>query len=89
MLFRSHASRISQIGKTFSPSHVRLAIGETLTILNDDTRAHNVRIHDPKLRFNSGAQEPRESVAITFPEAGSYDAFCAIHPSMHLRIEVE
>jgi cytochrome c peroxidase len=85
----THAARVSQIGKIFSPSHIRLAVGETLTILNDDTRTHNVRIHDPRLHFNSGAQEPRESVAIPFPEAGSFEAFCAIHPSMRLRIEVE
>jgi cytochrome c peroxidase len=83
------AARVSQIAKTFTPSHIRLAVGETLTILNDDTRTHNVRIHDPRLHFNSGVQEPRESVAIPFPDAGSFEAFCAIHPSMRLRIEVE
>jgi cytochrome c peroxidase len=85
----THAARISQVGKTFTPSHIRLSAGETLTILNDDSRTHNVRIHDPRLHFNSGAQEPRETVEIPFPDPGSFEAFCAIHPSMRLRIEVE
>jgi cytochrome c peroxidase len=48
-----------------------------------------VRIFHPKLDFNSGAQEPKESVTIAFPEAGTYEAFCGIHPSMRLTVEVD
>jgi cytochrome c peroxidase len=82
------ATVVSQIDKTFTPSHVRLEAGQSLTVLNDDTRTHNVRIYDPRMDFNSGAQEPRESVTIPFPKAGTYEAFCGIHPSMRLTIEV-
>ena len=64
-------------------------MGQTLTVLNDDTRTHNVRIFDPKLDFNSGAQEPNESVTIRFPVPGTFEAFCGIHPSMRLSIDVE
>ncbi len=49
-------------------------------MLNDDTRTHNVRIFDPRFDFNSGAQEPREAVSIGFPVAGTFEAFCGIHP---------
>jgi cytochrome c peroxidase len=83
------ATRVSQVGKVFSPPHIRLQAGDTLTVLNDDTRTHNVRIYDARLDFNSGAQEPHESVSIRFPQSGSFEAFCGIHPSMRLRIEVE
>jgi cytochrome c peroxidase len=82
------ASVVSQIGKVFTPGRVRLKAGQALTVLNDDTRTHNVRIFHPKLDFNSGAQEPKESVTIAFPEAGTYQAFCGIHPSMRLTVEV-
>jgi cytochrome c peroxidase len=68
---------------------VRLKAGQKLTVLNDDDRTHNVRIFHPKLDFNSGAQEPRESVSIPFPEPGTYEAFCGIHPSMRLTVEVQ
>jgi cytochrome c peroxidase len=68
---------------------VRLKAGRSLTVLNDDTRTHNVRIFSPRLDFNSGAQEPKESVTIRFPEAGTFEAFCGIHPSMRLTVEVE
>ena len=80
---------VSQANKLFAPTHVRLGVGQTLTVLNDDTRTHNVRIFDPRLDFNSGAQEPKESVTIRFPVAGTFTAFCGIHPSMRLTIDVQ
>ena len=53
---------VSQVNKLFAPAHVRLKAGQTLTVLNDDTRTHNVRIYDPRFDYNSGAQEPHETV---------------------------
>lgn len=85
----ANTRRISQADKKFAPAHVRLKAGETLTVLNDDTRTHNVRIFDPRFDFNSGAQEPREAVTIRFPVTGTFEAFCGIHPSMRLTVEVE
>jgi cytochrome c peroxidase len=82
------ATTVSQRNKTFAPAHVRLAAGETLTVLNDDTRTHNVRIYHPRLDYNSGAQEPGETVTIRFERAGTFEAFCGIHPSMRLTVEV-
>ncbi len=80
---------VSQSNKLFLPQHVRLGAGRTLTILNEDTRTHNVRIYDPRFDYNSGAQEPRETVTIHFPRPGTYEAFCGIHPSMRLTIDVQ
>jgi cytochrome c peroxidase len=82
-------SVVSQAGKQFAPARIRLEVGQTLTVLNDDTRAHNVRIFHPRLDFNSGAQEPNESVTIRFPIAGTFEAFCGIHPSMRLSVEAQ
>ena len=39
--------------------------------------------------FNSGAQEPQETVTIRFPGPGTFEAFCGIHPSMRLTVEVK
>jgi cytochrome c peroxidase len=85
----ANTRRVSQADKQFAPAHVRLRTGETLTVLNDDTRTHNVRIFDPRFNFNSGAQEPREAISIRFPAIGTFEAFCGIHPSMRLTIDVE
>jgi cytochrome c peroxidase len=84
----ANTSVVSQLNKVFTPGQIRLKAGQTLTVLNDDTRTHNVRIFHPKLDFNSGAQEPKESVTIRFPETGTFEAFCGIHPSMRLKVEV-
>jgi cytochrome c peroxidase len=79
---------VTQINKLFKPDHIQLRAGQTLTIANDDTRTHNVRIYDPRLDYNSGALEPHENVTIRFPVTGTFEAFCGIHPTMRLRIEV-
>jgi cytochrome c peroxidase len=81
--------RVSQIDKMFKPGAIELHRGETLTITNDDTRVHNVRIADPRLKFNSGAQDPGESVSLKLDQDGLFEAHCAIHPTMRLHIKVD
>jgi cytochrome c peroxidase len=83
-----HVSTVSQDDKAFSPTHIALARGSRLWIVNNDTRTHNVRIFDPALDFDSGAQEPGETVEIAFPTAGSFLVFCGIHPKMELYVDV-
>jgi cytochrome c peroxidase len=85
----AHTTVVSQANKQFLPHFVRLEAGKPLTVLNDDTRTHNVRIYDARLDFNSGAQEPHEAVTIRFPGPGTFEAFCGIHPSMRLTVVVE
>lgn len=82
------ATSISQHDKMFTPTRVRILRGEKLWILNNDTRTHNIRVFDPKLDFDSGAQEPGETVEMTFSKAGSYLVFCGIHPKMELHVDV-
>ena len=82
-------SEVVQRDKAFMPAAVRVKRGEALHIINDDTRPHNVRVFDPRLTFDSGLQEPGETARITFPESGTFDVFCAIHPSMKLKVKVE
>jgi cytochrome c peroxidase len=79
---------ISQHEKQFSPTHVTVKAGSHLWILNNDSRTHNVRVFDPKLEFDSGAQEPGETVELAFPKTGSFLVFCGIHPKMELYVDV-
>lgn len=85
----ANVSVISQHEKTFSPAHVSIAPGGKLWFLNNDTRTHNIRVFHPDLDFDSGAQEPGETVEIDFPTAGSFLVFCGIHPKMELTVEVD
>jgi cytochrome c peroxidase len=81
-------STVSQDDKAFHPTHIALSRGARLWIVNNDTRTHNVRVFDPALDFDSGAQEPGETVEIAFPASGSFLVFCGIHPKMELYVEV-
>jgi cytochrome c peroxidase len=82
------ATTISQHDKSFTPTHVAIRRGEKLWFLNNDTRTHNIRVFDEKFDFDSGAQEPGETVEIAFPKAGAYLVFCGIHPKMEVNVDV-
>ena len=84
----AHVTTISQHDKSFTPTHVAIRRGEKLWFLNNDTRTHNIRVFDEKFDFDSGAQEPGETVEIAFPKAGSYLVFCGIHPKMEVTVDV-
>jgi cytochrome c peroxidase len=84
----ARVSTVSQDDKLFHPGHVALRRGERLWVVNNDSRTHNIRIFNPALDFDSGAQEPGETVQIDFPRAGSFLVFCGIHPKMELYVEV-
>ena len=84
----ARVTSISQLDRTFTPTRVRIRRGERLWFLNNDARTHNIRVFDDKLDFDSGAQEPGETVEIAFPKAGSYLVFCGIHPKMELTVDV-
>jgi cytochrome c peroxidase len=81
-------STVSQDDKTFFPGHIALRLGARLWIVNNDTRTHNVRVFDPAFDFDSGAQEPGETVEMAFPAAGTFLVFCGIHPKMELYVDV-
>ena len=82
------ATSVSQHDRTFTPTRVRIRIADKLWILNNDTRTHNIRVFDSRLDFDSGAQEPGETVEMIFPKTGSYLVFCGIHPKMELHVDV-
>jgi cytochrome c peroxidase len=79
---------VAQREKQFLPGSIRIRRGEVVFVRNNDTRTHNVRVFDPKLTFDSGAQEPGETVRIAFATPGRYTVFCGIHPTMKLTVEV-
>ena len=79
---------VGQKDKKFAPRRVVVQAGQSLTIVNDDKRTHNVRIDDARMTFTSDAQEPGDSVVIAFPEPGQFGVICSIHPTMRLAVTV-
>jgi cytochrome c peroxidase len=90
-LERSEAPALVEVvqkDKSFSAGHVRLRHAGRLLVHNHDTREHNIRVFAPGLDYDSGFQQPGETIELRFPSAGTYHAYCAIHPKMKLKVEV-
>jgi cytochrome c peroxidase len=77
---------VSERERRFTPGAVAIGVGQALTIVNDDTRTHNVRVDDPRMSFSSEAQEPGGKVVLTFDQEGTFTAICGIHPDMRLEV---
>ena len=80
---------VSQKDRAFSPNAVELALGDTLSIHNDDQFVHDVLVDSQNFSFDSGEQGIGQNVEIKFPTAGHYRVTCAIHPKMRLEVEVK
>lgn len=80
---------VSQRDRMFLPNAVELALGDTLSIRNDDQFVHDVLVNSQDFSFDSGEQGIGQNVQIKFPTAGHYRVTCAIHPKMRLEVEVK
>ncbi len=64
-----------------------VAVGDTVTVTNEDSMAHTWTAVGNE--FDSGSLGEGESFDFTFDEAGEFDYFCTIHPTMTGTITVE
>lgn len=63
------------------------AVGDTVTIANEDSVGHTWTAVDGE--FDSGTLAEGETFEFTFDEAGEFDYFCSIHPQMAGTVTVE
>ena len=69
----------------FSFSSVEVKEGESVVFSNSDTVPHTVTAGtpgDPSGEFDSGLFGTGQSFVLSLDEAGSYNFFCSIHPTM-------
>ena len=64
----------------FSPAELPVAAGDTVVFTNSDGAPHTATARDGS--FDTGPISPGASAEITVNEAGSFEYFCSIHPSM-------
>lgn len=64
-----------------------VAVGQTVTVTNEDTVDHTWTAVDGE--FDSGNIAQGASFDHSFDEVGEYDYFCTIHPTMTGTITVE
>ena len=67
-------------GMTFDPASITVTAGTTVTWTNKDAIAHRPTSNTGL--FDSGNMSPNGTFSFNFPTAGTYNYFCAIHPSM-------
>ncbi|MFP3945966.1 MAG: plastocyanin/azurin family copper-binding protein [Archaeoglobaceae archaeon] len=70
----------------FNPSSITVPVGIEVVWMNRDGATHTVTSRDDM--FDSGNIANGESYSYTFDEAGTYEYYCTLHPSMEGEIEV-
>ena len=64
----------------FNPGEIEIAVGTTVTWMNNDTVPHTATATDGT--FDSSILDPGSSFSYTFDKPGSYAYACLIHPKM-------
>jgi len=80
---------VGQKNKAFTVKHLKIKVGETVAFPNHDPFFHNVYSLSPAKTFDLGSYPKGESKSVTFDKPGKVEVECAIHPQMHMVIEVE
>ncbi|RYF12466.1 MAG: hypothetical protein EOO77_17370 [Oxalobacteraceae bacterium] len=81
---------ISQKGRTFQPSEMRIRQGETITFVNDDgDLVHHAYLDTDDFSFDTGDQAPGSRIDTTFTKSGTFVVMCAVHPKMKLIVRVD
>jgi plastocyanin len=79
---------VTQKGKSFSVTELKVKVGDTVEFKNDDDVSHNVFSVSKIQPFNTKMQIPGAESAVTFTSEGTVEVRCAIHPGMKLTVQV-
>jgi plastocyanin len=66
----------------FAPATLTVPAGTTVTWTNKDEEPHTVVSSDGST-FHSPGMGTDATYSFTFPDAGTFDYVCSIHPMMH------
>jgi plastocyanin len=81
----SKAVTVTMRNFAFDPADATVAVGGTVTFVNNDSTAHDVSVDGA----DSGALAAGASWSHTFTKAGSFPVQCTIHPQMTGSITVQ
>ncbi|HTP82330.1 MAG TPA: plastocyanin/azurin family copper-binding protein [Alphaproteobacteria bacterium] len=81
--------RVSQKGRAFALKTVEIARGDTLQFTNEDEFLHQIYIKSGGMSFDSDEQTPGQTISVRFPDSGTFDVRCHIHPTMLLVVTVK
>ncbi len=79
-------------GDVFSPAHIQVDLGTTVTWTNQDSDSHNVTFSPVVLSssnsWESGLLSPGQSFSYTFTSRGTFQYYCQEHPFMTGTVDV-
>lgn len=79
------ANEVFIVSMAFSPASKTVAVGTTVKWINKESLTHTVTSGSPGSPsgiFNSGNLGQNGEFSFTFNQAGTFNYFCALHPSM-------
>lgn len=79
---------VTQKGKAFSAPSLKIKAGDTVKFRNDDTVAHNIFSLSEAASFDLGSYNNGDARSQVFAKPGKVEVECALHPNMHMTIEV-
>ena len=79
---------VDQKDKAFSKSYIKIKVGETIDFRNGDPWMHNVFSLSDVQSFDLGSYPRPQAKRVLFEKEGKIDVECAIHPQMHMVVEV-
>ena len=84
--FGDDAHTIAQQGRAFRPSEVTINHGESLTFTNNDEFIHQIYVAG---LFDTDERSPGQNITENFPQSGTFEVRCHIHPKMKLVVHVK
>ena len=84
--FGEDTHTVVQQGRAFRPGEVTINRGEALTFTNNDEFIHQVYVAG---LFDSDERAPGQNLTENFPESGTFEVRCHIHPKMKLVVHVK
>ena len=84
--FGDDAHTVVQQGRAFHPGEITINRGEALTFTNKDEFIHQVYAVG---LFDSDERAPGQNLTESFPDSGTFEVRCHIHPKMKLVVHVK
>ena len=83
------AHTIVQKGRAFLPAEININRGESLSFTNNDKFIHQIYSQGPGFSFDTDEKAPGELITESFPQSGTFEVHCHIHPKMKLIVRVK
>ena len=85
-VFAEDAHTVVQQGRAFRPGEISINRGDALTFTNNDEFIHQVYVAG---LFDSDERAPGQILTENFPDSGTFEVRCHIHPKMSLVVHVK